>query len=222
MPMRQADATNPDGWGQNRFPVRKLAGIVVVILIHVVAVRILITGLAQHPADAPPPPPVEARIITPPKLAPPEPPKPVVVKPVVRPPPSIPKPVVRVATPPPAPNAIHEAISEKPAPPAPPAPVAPALDPVRVPASVAAGGSCRLPQYPALSRRNHEMGTVIVTFLVDSDGTVLESRVESSSGHDRLDDAAREALALCHFQPGTVDGRPERSWARIRYVWKLE
>ncbi|MBV5325373.1 MAG: TonB family protein, partial [Rhodospirillaceae bacterium] len=57
--------------------------------------------------------------------------------------------------------------------------------------------------------------------LIDADGTVLESKVEASSGFERLDQAALRGLALCHFKPGTVDGRPERSWARMRYVWKL-
>jgi protein TonB len=45
--------------------------------------------------------------------------------------------------------------------------------------------------------------------------------VDSSSGHPRLDEAARAALSLCRFKAGTVDGRPEKSWAKLRYVWKI-
>jgi protein TonB len=51
---------------------------------------------------------------------------------------------------------------------------------------------------------------------------VLESKVERSSGSRRLDEAARNGLGLCRFKPATVDGKPERSWARIEYEWKIE
>ena len=93
--------------------------------------------------------------------------------------------------------------------------------PVRVAAALDASGSCQPPQSPALSRRHGETGAVVLRFLIDGDGAVLESKVEASSGFERLDEAALHGLALCHFKPGTVDGRPERSGARMRYVWKL-
>ena len=63
---------------------------------------------------------------------------------------------------------------------------------------------------------------VVVKFLINEDGTVIDSRIESSSGHPRLDEAARAALSLCQFRPGSVDGKPDRAWASIRYTWKLE
>ena len=59
-------------------------------------------------------------------------------------------------------------------------------------------------------------------FLIDADGSVVESRVERSSGFRRLDEAARKGLGLCKFKAATVDGKPERSWARIEYEWKME
>jgi len=58
--------------------------------------------------------------------------------------------------------------------------------------------------------------------LVGVDGLVSDSRVERSSGYKRLDEAARKALSLCKFKPGTVEGKPEASWARIEYDWKIE
>ena len=61
-----------------------------------------------------------------------------------------------------------------------------------------------------------------LSFLIDVDGRVLESKVERSSGYRRLDEAARAALGACKFRPATVDGRPERAWARIDYDWKIE
>ena len=59
-------------------------------------------------------------------------------------------------------------------------------------------------------------------FLIDVDGKVLDSKVERSSGFRRLDEAARAGLSLCKFKPATLNGRPERSWERLDYVWKLQ
>ncbi|MEO8718719.1 MAG: energy transducer TonB, partial [Burkholderiales bacterium] len=82
--------------------------------------------------------------------------------------------------------------------------------------------ACAKPSYPPASIRANETGVVTLNFLIDFDGKVLESKVERSSGHRRLDEAARAGLALCKFRPATVDGRAERAWARIQYDWKLE
>ena len=92
---------------------------------------------------------------------------------------------------------------------------------MRTPAVVDASG-CPKPAYPAASIRANETGLVTLTFLIDVDGKVLESKVERSSGHRRLDEAARAGLGICKFKPATVDGKPERAWARIQYDWKLE
>jgi protein TonB len=82
--------------------------------------------------------------------------------------------------------------------------------------------SCEPPSYPSASRRLNETGTVQLNFLIDAEGRVVESRVDTSSGAERLDEAARRALALCKFKPGTVDGKPEQSWHKMKYVWKLD
>ncbi len=93
-------------------------------------------------------------------------------------------------------------------------------DPVRV-APVASANACQKPEYPSISRRLEETGTVVLNFLIDVDGKVLDSKVAQSSGHGRLDEAARQALSLCAFKAGTVDGKPEQAWAQIRYTWTL-
>jgi protein TonB len=59
-------------------------------------------------------------------------------------------------------------------------------------------------------------------FLIDTDGRVKASEVEASSGHARLDEAARDALSLCRFKPGTADGQPVEAWATLRYTWVLQ
>ncbi len=63
---------------------------------------------------------------------------------------------------------------------------------------------------------------MVLKFLVDVDGKVIQSQVDKSSGSNQLDEAARNALSRCQFKPGTLDGKPEQSWANMRYTWKLE
>jgi protein TonB len=204
---------------QQRSTPRKIGGFIAVILLHVLMVYGLVTGSAHRvveavkqplmtkiiqevkPPDQPPPPP-------PPKLAPP-------------PPPFIPMPEIQVRQPVASTNAITQVTTTKPVEAPPPAPAPqPKHDPVHV-APVAAASACQKPEYPSISRRLEETGTVVLSFLIDVDGKVLDSKVAQSSGHNRLDEAARQALALCSFKPGTVDGKPEQAWAQIRYTWTL-
>jgi protein TonB len=198
---------------------KRAIGLVTVILLHAAIIYALVTGLAHRMVpllhqpvmatvieDTKPPPPAEPLFR--PKPAPPI-------------PAWIPPPEIRLQEPP-APKAIT-AVTVAPAPPA-VAMAAPAearAGPIRVPPVIDAAHSCRTPEYPPAAKRLGQTGAVIVKFLIDVDGSVADSAVEASSGYRRLDEAAREALSLCHFKPGTVDGRPERSWAEIRYVWTL-
>lgn len=82
--------------------------------------------------------------------------------------------------------------------------------------------SCDPPKYPKAALMNEETGTVSMGFLVASDGKVIESKVEKSSGSKSLDKAALGALSLCKFKPGHKDGKPEQLWAKLDFVWKLE
>ena len=91
----------------------------------------------------------------------------------------------------------------------------------RTPAVVDAN-TCDKPAYPAAARRANETGIVRLTFLIDVNGKVIDSKIERSSGSRRLDEAARAGLELCNFRPATLDGRAQRAWARIEYVWRLE
>lgn len=128
--------------------------------------------------------------------------------------PSTTAPVISVPVAPatPAPSAAPPA-------PTPPAPAAPA---VRTTAVIQPGATCAKPDYPSASRRLEEEGTVTLRFLIGTDGRVLQAEIDKTSGYVRLDEAARNALAKCQFRPGTVDGKPEQSWASIRYAWRLE
>lgn len=69
---------------------------------------------------------------------------------------------------------------------------------------------------------NEETGTVSMGFLIATDGKVLESKVEKSSGSKSLDKAAVSALSQCKFKPGSKDGKADQLWAKVDFVWKLE
>ena len=62
------------------------------------------------------------------------------------------------------------------------------------------------PVYPKESQRRREHGTVVLRVLVDADGRPAQIRVERSSGFERLDSAAREAVAKFLFRPYEVNG----------------
>lgn len=82
--------------------------------------------------------------------------------------------------------------------------------------------SCAKPQYPAADLAAGHQGTVTLGFLVDAGGTVARSTVDKSSGYASMDEAARGALAKCHFHAGLQDGKAATRWAKVQYVWTLE
>ena len=182
------------------------------VLLHLVLLWAIQSGLATRVVQAAKVV-VQAELIS--EVTPSLPPPP------VKPPPPAPK------TPPPLPTAPvvsnpSAAAIQLPAQPANPAPAAPPAPAVRTGAVIQPGASCAKPDYPSASRRLEEEGTVTLKFLIGVDGRVMQAEVEKSSGFQRLDEAARNALSKCQFKPGTVDGKPEQSWASIKYTWRLE
>lgn len=230
--MMYLEETVMDFSGHEREPGKKFWGIGAVILLHVLIIYALVTGLARQVVEVVRQP-VEAKLIEEVKLPvlkdlPPPPPKPKLAAPP--PPPYIPPPEVRVQTPPP-PKAIANVITVKPETPVvpPPQPAAPTPSPqpvanaapVRTSAVVDAA-NCQKPEYPRKSLRLEEQGAVVLQFLIGIDGRVVESKIAKSSGYRDLDNAARNALSLCRFKPATADGKPEQSWTKMEYVWKIE
>lgn len=205
---------------------RRFTGIGIVIVLHIVLVYALLNGLARKIVEVVQAP-LETKIIEevkpPPVDKPPPPPPPRLSAP---PPPFIPPPEVRVDVP--VPQNTITAVSnvkppvEAPVPVARPAVVAPAPAPPAKTAAVVDARNCAKPEYPPASLRAQETGLVVLQFLIGVDGSAIESKIEKSSGFRRLDEAARHALALCRFKPGTEDGKPVQSWARIEYQWKIE
>jgi periplasmic protein TonB len=207
--------------------LRKLAGIAAVVALHGALIYALLSGLAVK-TIATLQQPIMARLI--PEAKPPVPPE---IKHEAPKPPPRPQPVEhRVHVPVPeikatsAAPAVLAAVVNTPAPPVsvpePVPPAAPPAAPVRTAATVDASQDCQAPEYPDRSRDAEEEGTVTLRLLIEPDGHVSSSAIGVSSGHARLDEAAREALSRCLFKPGTVDGKPQQSWATLKYVWKLQ
>ncbi len=71
------------------------------------------------------------------------------------------------------------------------------------------------PVYPPESRRRREYGTVVLRVLVDPAGHAAQTQVERSSGFERLDVAARDAVARAVFRPHEVNGVPQAAQVLI-------
>jgi protein TonB len=82
-------------------------------------------------------------------------------------------------------------------------------------------GKCKV-DYPKASLMNEEQGVTSMSFLVNADGSVADSKLEKSSGFKGLDKAALKGLASCKFKPGSKDGAPAQTWAKVDYAWKLD
>ena len=78
------------------------------------------------------------------------------------------------------------------------------------------------PQYPALSKRRGEEGRVVLRVLVNSQGQPERAEVQTGSGSERLDDAARRAALLALFKPHIENGRPVTVWAIVPILFSLE
>ena len=62
------------------------------------------------------------------------------------------------------------------------------------------------PVFPKESQRRREHGTVVLRVLVDEQGRPAQIQIERSSGFDRLDTAARQAVEKFLFRPYEVNG----------------
>ena len=78
------------------------------------------------------------------------------------------------------------------------------------------------PIYPRASRRAGEAGTVVLRLTVGVSGTVLATAVLSSSGFDRLDQAAQAAVRQWRFSPGTRQGVPVELSIQVPIRFELQ
>ena len=78
-----------------------------------------------------------------------------------------------------------------------------------------------VPRYPPQSRKLREQGLVMLRVMIDEKGVACSIEVESSSGHARLDHAAREAVSRAAFRPYVEDGAPRRAMVLIPIEFSL-
>ena len=78
------------------------------------------------------------------------------------------------------------------------------------------------PTYPALSRRLGEQGNVLLSVFVNEDGRAENVRLQKSSGYERLDHAAIEAVSRWRFAAATQGDRLIASWVNIPIKFVLE
>jgi protein TonB len=218
-----------------RLDWEKLSGIVLVLAIHAAALY----GLWSHRLL---PTPMETatlfvNFIAPPAAPEPPPPKPEILKPQPPTPHTVelPQPRQLVA------EAPVLAPTEPVAPAPPPKPVpaieapAPAAAAVAAPSTIAStapvsiGGELSLscpdrtqPAYPPMSRRRGESGTVILHVELDERGIVTSARVDTSSGFERLDEAALAAVKTWRCQPPRRNGQAIRGIARQPFKFILQ
>ena len=224
-------------------PKRRLLGLGVVVVLHILLFWALQAGLGQT-VLAQLPNVVQAILLeerqpqaptpaTPPLVQPPPPKAPPTAPPPQQPSwvPPVEVPVaaaptaqaITAVTSAPTAAAVQTAPSAPATPiPTPTPPVASKPSPAVRTAAAVSSVRCDKPDYPSASRRMEEEGTVSLRFLVAVDGQVLQSEIEKSSGFKRLDEAARAGLSKCLFRPATVDGKPEQAWASMKYTWRLE
>jgi len=194
-----------------------LPGLVAIVIAHAVALYALtafdVIAFKKKPE------PIVIDLVQeqapPPEIVPPAPPPPSDVPP----PPDQPAPLIAstaqtvtpppivVAPPPPAPVAAIEA-------PPPPAPIIP-------PDVDAATMSNPPPVYPIESRRRHEQGTVRLRVVITVEGRVKDISVARSSGFERLDKAALDAVRKWRFRPGTQAGLPVEAVGTLAIPFQL-
>lgn len=210
-----------------------------VVLLHVAGLWALQSGLLRRAAEIIVPAQLLSEFIAPPlpKTAPPPPPAPP-TPPPAKPAPKVqaPRPAplpVAIADPTPAPNAPQGVVApQPPAPPmeapvvavapapAPPAPPAPPR--IELPSSDAAYLNNPKPGYPAVSKRMGEQGKVVVRVLIGTDGMPQKTEISKSSGFDRLDRQAQEAVMRWRFVPGKRNGVAETMWNLVPINFVLE
>lgn len=211
-----------------------------VVVFHVAALWALQTGLLRRAVELVVPAEVLSEIVTPPAPRVDAPKPPVSAKTA----PQTPQPVQRQALPPapqplaiadptPAPNAPAGVLTpQPPAPPiaapvavaappaAPPAPPAPAR--VELPSSDADYLNNPRPAYPALSKRLGEQGKVLVRVLIGADGAPQKAEIRTSSGFERLDQAALATVLRWRYVPGKRAGVAEAMWFNVPINFVLE
>lgn len=78
------------------------------------------------------------------------------------------------------------------------------------------------PVYPRISKRLGEQGKVILSVLIDIDGTARNVQIKQTSGFQRLDEVAVETVKKWRYVPGKISGTPQSMLFNIPINFVLE
>lgn len=79
------------------------------------------------------------------------------------------------------------------------------------------------PPYPAAQIRLRQEGNTGLAICIDRNGRVSSATLASSSGSDKLDEAALRWVRNSRFKPATLDGAPQPVCGHsVVYEWRLE
>ena len=78
------------------------------------------------------------------------------------------------------------------------------------------------PVYPSLSRRLGEQGNVLLRVYVELDGLPSTVEVRSSSGSERLDQSALDAVRRWKFVPAKQGGQVVSAWVLVPILFNLK
>ncbi|HKE47972.1 MAG TPA: TonB family protein [Rhodanobacteraceae bacterium] len=189
-------------------------GVLLLIALPIAAppIRHLPTTIEARWIETPPPPP---EIAEPP---PPAVPHRVLPTPVHPPPPTIPVAEPSTLSTTPVPNTDPTPTTVDTAPPT------PSGD------DIGTGGATQMlayatpltPRYPPASLRAHEQGTVLLRVLVDESGVPQRVEIARSSGHTRLDTAARDSVMHARFRPVMRNGSAAGAWGIVPIAFRLD
>lgn len=178
-------------------------------LSHPIAVRLIELAPETPPPPRPKPPPPRPKLATP-VLAPP--------------------PVLAVANPVESPAPTTFTVPPQPAAPPQPQVTAPAIVAAPAPAPAPTFIAARFdadyldnpkPLYPRASRRLGEEGKVVLRVFVSAEGDAKQVEVKHSSGFQRLDHAAQEAVARWRFVPARHGEQAVTAWVVVPIVFSL-
>ncbi|GGC13783.1 TonB family protein [Pseudoduganella buxea] len=82
---------------------------------------------------------------------------------------------------------------------------------------------CAKPAWPAAALARGVTGKTTLALRIDGDGDVIDARIDVSSGHADLDQAAVAGVRGCHFHgfAAATTAEARSAWKKMQFVWTL-
>ena len=81
--------------------------------------------------------------------------------------------------------------------------------------------ACDKPNFPSSWQNEGDGARVVVSYLVTSEGKVVDSKIVRSSGYSYIDRASERAGARCKFVP-PANSTADASWTKVTYAWVVD